>query len=731
MFGDPSNNCLAPVDPWCCKGQCAEVNTEVYAENCKVGINGQNRSLYCQDLVEWKLNEGYDPAFIATNLYANGCGVTTNSTTGRRETGCAFSGGLPRFNAACSDGDTIFQVKDCDFRWNCAVSQVDQVYKPVCCNATNIDSILDTGVPLPIDPYTGQPFDPRVACAPNWCLADPEGECIDLFNASCSTVSECNRHAFLSSNFPIQTQNYLVQSVTIAPSSKNGLQCFNWYFETKRQAQSRTDYNSSPSSQSVNDRVTSTVNIIKQFCANPETKGSGDCACINAYVQSNVQFAESLAPDALTFQYSSPNAAIPMMLVQAATGQFRRVDAFCSPSNQGEFNRAWIDPIIYTDTSNTTRVISNVCSVTDTFWFNSPLEYTVPSMNPNRNLNSLTNFGDVVVSDDVLESFRNLGQNLNVAMPLHCWHPACTSPFFNFLENSQAFLDLYAFTQTCPDVCYMYSGADVIDIGNELGSQTFIHINNTFQSCQFVDQNQQHAYQAFPFALPSGCQQLYIQVPTNFSDTIHLTVTNPENDISQQVQSKTLFAVSNLSPLVGFNSNSSISAIFGPEVLYKYSFSVYSGTPATTDSIVLSITVDTTGMSPFTSFQSEINLTDNSRNTQPIQVQVNVYPDAAGTGGSNTVQAFACGEVDFNPTTGLIECLLPCDCSFGANSTTSPCQNSFSLVDPLVAHTTGFSADGDPLIRPLLNLLAPQFGTNPLLSMGPSVVALAQALRFG
>jgi len=278
----------------------------------------------------------------------------------------------------------------------------------------------------------------------------------------------------------------------------------------------------------------------------------------------------------------------------------------------------------------------------------------------------------------------------------------------------------------------MYSGADIVNIGGTIGDQTFIHINNDYQTCQFAGQNSQYVYQPFPFALPSGCQQLVIQAPVNFSDTIHITVTNPEVDISQLLASKTLFAFSNLVPLVSFNSNSTNTSSFGPALLYKYSYSDYSGSTLTEDTIVLSVSVDTTGMGPFTSYQSEINLTDNARNTQQIQVQVYVYPDAVGTGDTTTtVLPLACGEVTFNAATGLLNCTVPCDCTFGSNSTQGACSSTFNFVDPLVANTTGFTSDGDPIVRPLRQLLAPQFGTNPITRLGRDAVALAQALRFG
>lgn len=735
---DPNNylfchpNIVGCLDPFANSGQDAVPGDQVFPDNARVTVNGQSRPLTCEVLVDYKLNEGYDPTFAANNLYPVGCGVFTNSTTGRRQTGCSFSSNnstLPVFGQ-CTTYLPLILLHECQFTWTCTVTSPDQAYKPLCCNATNATpNYMGTQT----DPFTGLDFNGLTSCAPNWCLADPEGECLALFNESCSTTSSCNRHAFLSSNFPVPTDDVLLNTIEINNGlsfpARKGIYCADWYAETKRQATFRSQFSTTTFSSTVNDRVTSSINIVKDFCGDPTTKGNGECACINAYSEVGAEFAVSLAPDALTFQFD--NANIPVMVQQNGNGSFRRVDAFCNPTNRDTTTQNWIDPLTYTLGTQTIS-ISNVCSQSTSFWFNSPLEYTLPTINPNRNLNSLSNFGDVVNDQSVLADFRNLGQNIGFAMPLHCWHPACVARSFNALDNPLVFLDLFAFTQTCPSVCYMYSGADIIDIGGNVGTQTFIHINNDYQTCEFAGQNSQHVYQPFPFALPSGCQQLVVQAPVNFSDTIHITVTNPEQDISSLLASKTLFAFSNLVPLVSFQSSTSQSSSFGPEILYKYSFSDYSGSTATVDTLVLSVTIDTTGMSPFTSFQSEINLTDNSRNTQQIQVQVYVYPDAVGTGGTTTsVSPFACGEVEFNPATGLLDCLLPCDCTFGSNSTAGACTSSFNLVSPLLAHTTGFTSDGDPIIRPLRQLLAPQFGTNPALRFGPEAVAFAQALRFG
>ena len=725
------------VYPFTYSGQIVENGANVFPDNCKVTVNGSKVPLTCKALVEYKLNESYDPNFAPQKLFPIGCGVTTNSTTGRRETGCSFSDAFPvsypRFKGEgfCDTVISPWVVDNCEFEWQCTVTQADEKYKPVCCNATNgTPDVMGQG--LQTDPYTGLVFNGEVSCAPNWCLADPAGECLALFNASCSTTSSCFRHAFLSSKFPVSTSNLLVNTIVLKNAGEveaQGFQCSDWFEETKRQAAARTLFSSTVFSSTVDNRVGTAVNIIKNFCGDPETKGNGDCACINAYTEVGAEFAVSGAADALTYQFD--NANIPIMLEQVGAGSYRRVDAFCAPTNQGTNTQNWINPLSYT-VGGTTITISNACSQSGSFWFNSPLEYTLPTLNPNRNLNSLSNFGDVVNDTVTLQNFRNLGQNLNFAMPLHCWHPACVGNSFNALDNNLVFQDLLAFTQTCPSVCYMYSGADIINIGGNIGSQTFIHINNDYQTCDFAGQNSQYVYQPFPFALPSGCQQLIVQAPVNFSDTVHITVTNPEVDISAVLASKTLFGFSNLVPLVSFNSNSSQTSTFGPEVLYKYSYSSYSGSTLTLDSIVLSVTIDTTGMSPFTSFQSEINLTDNSQNTQQIQVQVYVYPEAVGTGGTTTaVQPFACGEVEFNAATGLLECTVPCDCTFGSNSTQGACSSSFNLVDPLVANTTGFTSDGDPIVRPLRQLLAPQFGTNPTMRLGRSAVGLAQALRFG
>ena len=719
------------ANPFPYSGQGAEAGVTVFSDNTKVTVNGQNVPLTCKQLVDYKLNESYDANFAPTNLYPIGCGVSTNSTTGRRQTGCSFSDAVfPTFVDSCQTFIAGSVVDDCNFRWACTVTVPDPTYKPVCCNALNANPDV---MGQQTDPYTGLAFNALNACAPNWCLEDPAGECLALFNASCSTTSSCNRHAFLTSKFPISTTNDLVNTIVInnnvGGAAKQGFQCADWYEETKRQAELRKVYTTTTFSSIVNARVTDTMNIVKSFCANPETKGNGECSCINAYITTGAEFAQNLSANALTFQFD--NADIPAMVQQTDVGSYRRVDAFCTPKNVGTYTQNWTDPLTYT-LGTTTRTISNVCSQSGSFWFGSPQEYTLPTMNPNRNLNSLTNFGDVVNDTSVLQSFRNLDDNLNFAMPLHCWHPACVARNFNALDNPLAFLDLYAFTQTCPDICYMYSGADIVNIGGNVGDQTFIHINNDYQTCQFAGENSQYVYQPFPFALPSGCQQLVIQAPVNFSDTIHITVTNPQVDISELLQSKTMFAFSNLVPLVSFHSASSQTSSFGPTVLYKYSFSDYSGSTLTEDTLVLSVTVDTTGMTPFTSFQSEINLSDNSRNTQQIQVQVYVYPDNVGTGGATTtVYPFACGEVAFNQATGLLECILPCDCSFGSNSSATVCSTGFDTPNALLTHTTGFSVDGDPIVRPLRQLLAPSFGTNPITRLGPSAVGLAQALQYG
>lgn len=721
------------IYPFRNSGQGVTAGATVFSDNCKVTVNNQSVPLTCKELVSYKLNESYDPNFASTHLYPNGCGVSTNSSTGRRETGCSFSNDVfPTFvgTADCDVNLPGILLDNCTFQWVCTVTHPDEVYKPVCCNAR--DGTPDT-MGSQTDPYTGLEFDGVKSCGPNWCLSDPAGECLAMMNASCSTTSSCYRHAFLASKFPISTTNLLINTIQINngvfDSTGQGFLCADWFYETKNQASKRNLYTETSYAAVVNNRVGSAINIIKTFCGNPETKGNGDCACINAYIQTGAEFAESTATDALTTQFD--NANIPAMLEQTGNGLYRRVDAFCAPTNDDTTTKNWINPLTYT-LNAVDYTISNVCSQSGSFWFNSSLEYTLPTMNPNRNLNSTSNFGDVVNDSATLNSFRELGENINFAMPLHCWHPACVGNSFNALDNEIVFQDLYAFTQTCPNICYMYSGADLVNIGGNTGSQTYIHINNDYQTCQFAGQNSQYVYQPFPFALPSGCQQLVIQAPVNFSDTIHITVTNPETDISQLLASKTMFAFSNLVPLISFRSNTIQTSSIGPSLLYKYSYSEYSGSTLTEDKLVLSVTVDTRGMSPFTSYQSEINLSDNSRNSQQIQVQVYVYPDAVGTGGtSTTVLPFACGEVTFNPTTGLLNCTVPCDCTFGSNSTQGACTSTFNFVDPLVANTTGFTSDGDPIIRPLRQLLAPQFGTNPISRLGREAVSLAQALRFG
>jgi hypothetical protein len=686
------------LDPFRTSGQQAIPGDNIFPDNMKVTINNESLPLTCNNLVKWKLNENYDANFKNT-LINLGCSIQSNTTNNRIETGCVFGNQAPKFVNTCDPYPDIpfvtFQRNNCDFTWTCPMVSPDPVYKPLCCNATNKEFLGSE-----TDPYTGQPFNQN-ACAPNWCLADPAGECLDLFLQSCTDTVSCHRQSFLTFRSPVSSTNALLNSISIEGTYGRGFQCADYYEETKRQAALRAYFTSTSYETVVNDRVLDTMNLVKSFCAQPETLGNGECACLNAIQGMGAEFAERLTANALSFQVNA-NTKIPMMLVQDASGSYRRADAFCAPTS-GPITNSWTEALTYT-LGTQTYTISNVCSNSSPFWpYNatSSNEYTVPSMNPNRSLDSLSNFGDVVYNYLNLESARNLGDN-TFGIPLHCWLPSCVGRAGNALDNDLVFLDLTQFTKTCPNICYMYSAANSVDIGNTIGDQTFIHIDNNFQVCDFINNNKQYTYQPFPFALPSSCQQLYIQAPINYSGLIHITVTNPEVDISSLFPIKSLSGYSNLAPLVSFINGTASQSTFSTVPIYKYSYSTYPSSVPGPDFAVLSLSLNTNGMSPWTSFQSEINLFDNNQNFQQIVLQIYVYPDGQGSGGTQTIEPLACGEVTFNTTTGKIDCVAPCDCSFGSN--TNYCNDStFKLVSNDIALTTGFTSDGDPILqyRPL------------------------------
>lgn len=709
LFCNPGvSGCL---NPFANSGQNAVADDGLFIDNIRTNINNESLPLTCNNFVKWKLNENYDTNF-ATSLTNLGCSIQTD-TAGRRFTGCTFGTQTPKFVDSCDDAfpDVQFQIlrNNCKFTWSCPLVSPDPIYKPLCCNATNKDSLGSQ-----TDPYTGRPFT-NLACAPNWCLADPAGECASIFYESCTGTASCNRQAFLTPRQPIPTSNSLLNAISITGTYGPGIQCANFYQETKRQATLRDLYTSTVYETVVNNRIINTTNIVKSFCAQPATVGNGECSCLNGIVGMGAEFATRLTANALSYQINE-NTQIPIMLVQDAQGNYRRADAFCAPSS-GPVTNSWTTAITYT-ANNVTRTISNVCSQSAPFWpYNATTttEYTVPTINPNNSLNSLTNFGDVVNNYLNLQSARDLNDN-NFGMPLHCWLPACVGKNDNAFNDELVFLDLTQFTKTCPNICYMYSAGNTVNIGNTIGTQTFIHIDNNFQVCDFINNNKQYSYQPFPFAIPSACQSLYIQAPINYSGIIHVTVTNPELDISSYFPIRSLSGYSNMSPLISFVNGTNSESTYSTKPLYKYSYSSYPASSPGADYLVLSLSLNTNNMSPWTSFQSEINLFDQNKNFQQIYLQVYLYPDALGAGSTQTIEPLACGEVTFNSVTGKIDCVKPCDCSFGSNSTYCK-TGTFNFVDKdLINLTTGFTTDGDPIVqfKPLLPSSIVGTGTNYL-----------------
>jgi len=268
-------------------------------------------------------------------------------------------------------------------------------------------------------------------------------------------------------------------------------------------------------------------------------------------------------------------------------------------------------------------------------------------------------------------------------MPLHCWLPACVGTANNGQSNNLVFPDLNAFTKTCPSVCYMYSAGNDVNV-NDIDENSFINMGSNFQGCSFDGQGYPSAYN--PFLIQKGCDALFITAPVNFQGIINMHVSNPTQDNAVALQTRVVQAYSNI-PQVSFYNNGVPSLQFNSQTIYKYNSEVVRGNTAFSSTANLKLYVNTSETSAFTSFQSEIVLYDGLNFFQSIPIQLYVYPDFAGSGGSS-FSAQVCGNIsNFDPTTGAIQCAETCDCSFGSSSVAANCPQP---DDPLFSFPSRF-----------------------------------------
>lgn len=611
-------------------------------------------TLTCHGLINWKLNSGNA---LDSELLGIGCPIYTDST--HRYVKCSFSDDLstlPSFSGCVETAAPPFNflVSDCNFTWTCNLEAPDDAYRTLCCNGKDINVFSGT------DPLTGLAFRGEHMCAPNWCLSDPYLECLDVWEP-CDSTASCGRHSLLTPHSPVSSTDLLLNSIEIIGADR-GLQCNAFYEEVKVQAFNLANVVYSNFTESMVRHIQELMIMEKRHCSDPTTKGNGECACLNGYSNANVPVSENGILD------SYANSAIPRMLVQDSKGKYRRVDAYC------EYGPTWVDALSYSSGGSWTTY-SNACSST-LFW--SETEYMRPTLNPIGSAFANRNFGDLNIQPD------GFGGQPSNAMPLHCWLPACVGTTSNGQSNFLVFNDLYAFTQTCPSVCYMYSAGSSVNVNDV--NDSFINIGSNFQGCSFG--NQGYALNYDPFLLKAGCESLYITAPVNFSGFINLLVSNPTHDNALAFLTRTVNAYSNIQQ-VQFWNDGVPSLQFASQTIWKYKAEDVLGS-AYSSTANLKLYVNTSNTSPWTSFQSEIVLYDEDQFFQSIQVQLYVYPDAAGAGGTS-FSAQVCGNISsFNPTTGAIVCSQTCDCEFGASSLSQNCPDiaSFPFKDRIQLSNT-------------------------------------------
>ena len=555
-------------------------------------------------------------------------------------TNCVFSNTRPVFVGTSSCKNRVFEYWDCDLTYSAQLVEADINYYSICCNADNAETIRG------IDPFTQQSFS-SVNCSDAWCLSDPQAQCLPLFNA-CQGTSSCHRHWYLGTE-TLPTSDTLLSSLTIIGKEGNGVWCNAWY-DTSALLATIQYVSDSYEKTITTTRTAAVMSQITSYCTDPYTYGNGECACINGILDISGGLAEP-GPKALTNQVGRANK-IPTLLMQFGS-EYRRMDAHClSPPLQSTTvdNITWVTTSLYTEQlsitdGGITYSISNACSTT-TPWSEYDVLSSLPSLNPNLNLRSLSqggNFGDIAFSDvtGVYES-----DNINpFSIPFHCWLPACTGLI-------PTFKDMTLFTRTCPSICYSFAGGNSIGI-DTIDPSANVTVDTNVLQCP----GSSYGFDGSPFEL--SCQYADIQVPVDFQGVMSITVQNPTHEISSFYAGRSLTAFSNLLPVVSFNG----AGTYGPFAVYKYSISQADDPALQTlpTSITLPITINVQGLTP-SSYFTQLLLVDNFSNKMTLPINVTIQQE-----GFNPV---ACQGQD-NAV------CIPCDSLFGSNSQFSPAPPSF------------------------------------------------------
>jgi hypothetical protein len=645
-----------------------------------------------------------------------GCNVSLGED-GRTKSNCVFKVGVGTdADIATSDyhpkvsgwGNlNIFVRKDLKLIQTCTVAPggTDPSWKPFCCNINQLGTELrTTGADdtwPQINPITqfhslfpdGFPGGPRSItgkeCDVNWCVNDPNGECADLIVASCSGTSSCNRHYFLSRYNPapygqggdlstaraflllnnISITSYLAglsqQSTYIKGIPAKGILCNTFYNKTRELAQIVNTFSGAERSGALK-RVREVQTVVSAYCANPTTRGSGECACLRGYQSLASDFAgvTPIGESSITF-FSKPTSF---------PGFSRRIDIHCDPrdaetSLSADGGQTWDfrtsgqygGTLTYPDPNNPGQLItySNACNrlLPDGQYPSLPGSVQYPTLNPMDSILANKNYGDVM---------RNRANNPS-GLPYRCWLPACTNP--NTLES--VFSDLLSSSITCPSVCYAYSGAAFINV-NEVDANV-LSMGNFMQECNF-DGNEPKNF-ILPFLLPGNVANGFMfDVPQGYDGSLTLIVQNSSLDVSSVALSKTVYVASEIPSIISVSPNES--------TLYIHSLSNLPAYQGVQDKLSLTVYINAKDQN-VKYMQTNIWLSDNLRGVQNIPLSINIHSSLSDPNNeSNWPQAcFFTGELS-EQEPGLLFC-NPVDCSFGSNSSLSygvGCPNTQQLL---------------------------------------------------
>ena len=630
-----------------------------------------------------------------------GCNVSYNSTTRRTSSNCKFirpdsitdwsqrtvSELYPKVTAW--GNQNAFLRKDIQFQQMCVVAPngTDPSWRPFCCSILTQDKVMRVyGADLQpqMNPLTkNNPLftAPRsltgFECDTEWCATDPGGYCLQDWLDNCNGVSSCNRHRYLSRYNPQvmkdttpteKNAKKIMEQVSvsdfIAGVGQNtedftqgipfgGWSCNDFYLTTKMLAQNLNRFFASESI-AATKRITSVQQQVSAYCFDPAFGGTGECACLRGYQSLNANFA---APNpgstSITF-FSQPTLF---------GGLTRRLDMYCDVERTGNFssnngispetrnNSSFTGYLSVTNDSGATWVsFSNACqSLTSAGQYPALGEIpvvTYPTLNPMSSILAQYNFADAIAT---------LPNNQS-ALPYRCWLPACTNPS----TADAVFSDLLSSTISCPSVCYAYSGAANITVGDL--DANVLSMGNFMQQCDFSGNTPKPALSAF--MLPANCiRGFQIDVPQGYSSTMYIQVQNPEQDTSNFAVSKSVFIASELPQMLSVLPNSS--------TLYKYSLSNFQPYLGVQDTLVLSVTIDARNQN-VKYMTTNLWLSDNLRGTpQRIPVTINIKSSLSdGTKESSWPQACYFSKDSITATVDQYTCNAV-DCGFGSNSVLS------------------------------------------------------------